>query len=114
MIPRCDTCSHSFLPPRKWCPKCGADTVQLVQTTGKGVLYSFSTIERPSRGSDEPAYTIGLADLDDLSPGSRFYGRVFGVEASELRIGAAIRVEVREITGAKRLPVIVFDRPGVL
>lgn len=98
-VPECRSCGHRFLPPRRWCPACGAAALGWRPARGAtGSLYSFTVIERPpSPDVDDVPYVLGLAELDLLSAGSRLYARVVDVQPEQMRAGMPIRVETRTV-----------------
>lgn len=109
-LPSCTSCSHRFLPPRLYCPACGSETLGWYDSDGAGELYAFSVVEKaPNRHhSAAVPYAIGLATLDDLPAGSRFYARIAGVDPAQLHSGMRMRVQIRELApGQGPLPVLV-------
>lgn len=109
-LPECAECAHRFLPPRLYCPSCGGDRIGWARSAGAGTLYSYSVVEKapgPAFAGDAP-YVIAVAELDDLSPGSRFYARLVDVDVASLRTGQRVAVVSRVLSeGAQPLPVLV-------
>jgi len=43
----CSKCGEKYFPPRQVCPGCGADITQPCTFSGKGEVYTFTTIYEP-------------------------------------------------------------------
>ena len=63
-VQRCAACSHTYFPPRPFCPKCAHREVQWVKASGKGKLYSYVIHHRPMPGYTPP-YSIAVVELDE-------------------------------------------------
>src|SRR6185503_3786591 len=49
-LQRCLSCSHTYFPPRPFCPKCAHREVTWFKASGKGKLYSYVIHHRPMPG----------------------------------------------------------------
>lgn len=108
VVAQCERCRQRFLPPRMFCPACGSESMAWVDSDGRGALYAFSVVAKapsPAYAQSVP-YVIALATLDDLSAGSRFYGRLVDVDPERVRVGQRVEVVIREMEEARRLPVL--------
>lgn len=105
VVSECESCKHRFLPPRRWCPNCAAGNVRWFDSEGSGELYSFTEI--PSASPQTPSSVVGLATLDDLSEGSRFYGSVVDIAPAAVLVGMRVRVQIRPFADGGMLPVLV-------
>lgn len=62
----CPHCSVKIFPPRDVCPECGGEAKTTFAFSGKGAVYSFTTIYEAPSGYDESApYTVALVKLDE-------------------------------------------------
>jgi hypothetical protein len=62
----CPHCEFKIFPPRDICPDCGEDARDLFQFSGKGSVYSFTTISDAPTGFEESApYTIAIVELEE-------------------------------------------------
>ncbi|MEM4719972.1 MAG: Zn-ribbon domain-containing OB-fold protein [Candidatus Bilamarchaeaceae archaeon] len=86
----CETCGQHFFPSRSVCPKCRRKgKIKKVQYSGKGKIYSFTTIYSPPTGfEDQVPYTIAIIELDE---GARVLGQIVDTPENKLKIG--VRVE---------------------
>ena len=63
-LQRCDSCSHTYFPPRPFCPKCAARKVSVVKAAGKAKLHSYVIHHRPAPGFTPP-YAIAVVELEE-------------------------------------------------
>jgi len=63
---KCPACGHHIFPPRDVCPECTAEAKTLFQFSGKGEVYSFTTIQDAPAGFEEQApYVLAIIKLDE-------------------------------------------------
>lgn len=113
-VPTCRACAYRFLPPRLYCPSCGSEDLGWYDTEGHGEIYSYSVVARTmdKRFSGSVPYVVALAELEDLSPGSRLYARVVDVDPSAVAVGQPIRVVVKDFDGQGHVPVLqLLEKP---
>jgi len=62
----CPNCKMKSFPPREVCPQCGNDMNSGYAFSGKGEVYSFTTIYEAPTGFDETApYCVALVKLEE-------------------------------------------------
>jgi hypothetical protein len=62
----CPHCGFKIFPPRDVCPDCGKEAKEVYQFSGRGEVYSFTTIYEPPSGFEETApYTVALVKLEE-------------------------------------------------
>lgn len=62
----CPHCKAKIFPPRDVCPECGLEAKTAYQFSGKGKVYSYTTInEAPSGFQDMSPYAIALVKLEE-------------------------------------------------
>lgn len=60
----CPHCEVKIFPPRDVCPACGGEAKSAYAFSGKGEVYSYTTIYEAPAGYDESApYTVALVKL---------------------------------------------------
>ncbi len=60
----CPHCEVKIFPPRDVCPACGGEAKTAYAFSGKGEVYSYTTIYEAPTGYDESApYTVALVKL---------------------------------------------------
>ena len=62
----CENCKEKIFPPRDICPNCGSEAKTAFTFSGRGEVYSFTTIYEAPTGFDETApYTVALIKLEE-------------------------------------------------
>lgn len=62
----CPHCEEKIFPPRDICPSCGQEATQSYQFSGRGEVYSFTTVRNAPAGFEVNApYTVALIRLDE-------------------------------------------------
>ena len=62
----CPHCDAKVFPPRDVCPECGEEAKTLYSFSGRGEVYSYTTVYNPPAGYEEYApYTVALVKLDE-------------------------------------------------
>ncbi len=60
----CPHCQVKIFPPRDVCPDCGQEARTAYAFSGRGEVYSFTTVYTPPAGYEETApYTVALVRL---------------------------------------------------
>ena len=60
----CPHCAAKIFPPRDVCPSCGGEAKTMFAFSGRGEVYSYTTIYEAPAGYDEAApYTVALVKL---------------------------------------------------
>lgn len=103
LIQRCRSCQTPIFYPRAMCPSCMSMDLDWVESTGQGVVYSYTIARRPAHPSfaDDVPYVVALIDLDE---GVRMLSNIVGCDVNEVRCGKPVRV-VFEERADYRLPV---------
>ena len=64
-LQRCTECTHSYFPPRPFCPKCGSRDVEVYAASGKGFLYSYVINHRPRPDMGTEPHSIAVVELEE-------------------------------------------------
>ena len=98
VVQNCTSCSTLQYPPGPDCTKCGADTLEWKDTSGKGHILSFFVTYdgRYQRRIQDQPYNVAVVTLDEY-PGINFYANLEGVPVREVPIGAAVEVVFEEV-----------------
>ncbi len=103
-IQRCAACGRHVFMPRVLCPHCGSTALSWVAPSGRGTVYSTTTVRRkPAQGGD---YNVSIIALEE---GVQLMSRVDGLEPAAVKIGMLVRAEVK--TG-ERGGLLVFVPVG--
>jgi uncharacterized OB-fold protein len=62
----CPHCEAKLFPPRDICPDCGGEAKSLYKFSGRGEVYSHTTVHDAPAGFEENApYTVALVKLEE-------------------------------------------------
>jgi uncharacterized OB-fold protein len=62
----CENCDAKLFPPRDICPECGKEAKTLFQFSGKGQVYSYTTVyEAPEGYAEQAPYTLAMVKLEE-------------------------------------------------
>lgn len=62
----CDHCNAKLFPPRDICPECGEEAKTLFQFSGRGEVYSFTTVyDAPQGYAEQAPYTLAMVKLEE-------------------------------------------------
>ena len=102
----CPHCDAKIFPPRDVCPECGLDAKKVYQFSGRGEVYSYSTVYSPPKDYEEFApYTVALVRLEE---GPLVAAQLTDVEPSALRIGMPVEMVTRKVHSEGEEGVIVY------
>ncbi len=91
----CPHCEAKIFPPRDVCPECGGEAKTTFQFSGRGEVYSFTTIYNPPRGFEENVpYTVALVKLDE---GPIVTAQLTDVDAEQVEIGMPVEMVTRRL-----------------
>ena len=91
LLQQCKECACIQFPHRVVCTSCGSRNLSIVEASGRGVVYSYTVVERaPAPEFQESIpYIVGLVDLEE---GPRMMTNLI-CGAEEARIGMAVTVD---------------------
>lgn len=62
----CEHCDAKLFPPRDICPECGQEAKTLFQFSGKGEVYSYTTVyDAPEGYAEQAPYTLAMVKLSE-------------------------------------------------
>jgi uncharacterized protein len=62
----CGNCDAKLFPPRDICPECGEEAKTLFQFSGKGAVYSYTTVyDAPEGYAEQAPYTLAMVKLEE-------------------------------------------------
>jgi uncharacterized OB-fold protein len=104
LIGRCRPCAKAYYYPRPFCPTCWSEDVELVEASGRGAVYTYSTVFM----NDLPPFNERLpyvAAMVDLEEGVRISTNLVDCEPKDLRVGMAVEVTFQPISPEVSIPV---------
>jgi len=91
----CPHCNAKLFPPRDVCPECGQEARTPYQFSGRGEVYSYTTIYDPPAGYEENApYTVALVKLDE---GPIVTAQLTDLGDEPVKIGAPVEMVTRKL-----------------
>jgi uncharacterized protein len=108
MIAKCGGCGKVHYYPRPMCPHCWSENVALTPASGKGTLYTWSTVFM----NDLPPFKEMLpyvAAQVDLEEGVRVTTNIIDCDPNDLAIGMTVSLAFRDLND--EISVAVF-RPS--
>ncbi len=106
LIRHCLTCGEYSHYPRTFCPSCWSEDVEWFEASGRGTLYTWSTVfinDLPPFNERLP-YIAAVVDLDE---GPRVMTNMVDCDGSQLSIGMTVRAAYRAISDDVTVPVFV-------
>ena len=103
-VQQCSACQHVQYPPKALCTGCGSmDDLTQVDSTGEGVVDTFSVIHRAPRADVEVPYTIARVRLAE---GPIVLSRLEPAEPGEngWTIGDAVTLDWVDLPDGRALP----------
>jgi len=91
----CPHCDAKIFPPRDVCPECKSEAKTPYAFSGRGEVYSYTTIYEAPSGYDANApYTVALVKLNE---GPMITAQLTDVDAAEVQIGMPVEMVTRKM-----------------
>ena len=99
----CNSCDHTYFPPRPFCPSCGARDVKVTKASGKGKLYSYIINHLPAPGF-KPPFAVIVVELDE---GPRLMSNIVDCEQTPeaLKLDMPLEVKFEKMNDDITLPL---------
>lgn len=97
MLGKCNGCGKLHYYPRPMCPHCWSEDVAMTPASGRGVLYTYSTVYV----NDLPPFKARLpyvAASVDLEEGLRVSTNMVDCAPEDLKVGMAVTVKFEAIS----------------
>ena len=91
----CPHCDEKIFPPRDVCPNCAQEAKTPYVFSGKGEVYSYTTIYDPPEGYEGNApYTVALIKLEE---GPLITAQLTDVDNGKVEIGVPVEMVTRKL-----------------
>jgi hypothetical protein len=91
----CPHCDAKIFPPRDVCPECGGEAKTLFNFSGRGEVYSYTTIYEPPQGyEDQAPYTVALVKLEE---GPMVTAQLTDLDKGKVEIGTPVEMVTRRL-----------------
>jgi uncharacterized OB-fold protein len=102
----CDNCGVKLFPPRDVCLECEAPAKELYTFTGRGEIYSYTTIYDAPAGFEQYApYTIALVKLEE---GPLVTAQLTDMDSGDVQIGLPVEMVTRKLRSDGAEGMIVY------
>ncbi len=89
VVQRCEDCGTYVFIPQPCCGECLSEKLEWVESSGRGTLYSYTTVHRPQQPSFRVPYTVVVVELEE---GWYMLSNLIGVEPGDVEIGSPLEV----------------------
>ena len=91
----CPHCEAKLFPPRDVCPECGQEAKTLYNFSGRGEVYSYTTVyDAPAGFEDYAPYTVALIKLEE---GPLVTAQLTDLEGQAVEIGTPVEMVTRKL-----------------
>ena len=91
----CPHCEAKLFPPRDVCPECGQEARTLYSFSGRGEVYSYTTVyQAPAGYEDNAPYTVALVKLEE---GPVVTAQLTDLDERGIEIGTPVEMVTRRI-----------------
>ncbi len=91
----CPHCNAKLFPPRDVCPECGQEARTPYQFSGRGEVYSYTTIYDPPAGYETTApYTVAIIRLEE---GPMVTAQLTDLDEKPVQIGMPVEMVTRRL-----------------
>ena len=102
----CPHCDAKIFPPRDVCLECGGDAKMPYAFSGRGEVYSFTTVHNPPAGFEGMApYTVALVKLEE---GPLVAAQLTDVDNHAVSIGQPVEMVTRKLREDGPRGVLVY------
>jgi len=110
----CPHCQVKIFPPRDICPDCGREARETFQFSGRGEVYSYTTVYEPPAGFEDNApYMVALVKLEE---GPLVTAQLTDLGDAAPDIGMPVEMVTRKLRSDGERGVLVYGykfRPSV-
>ena len=101
LLQTCEGCERRIFYPRQHCPSCGGALTKWQEASGRGVVYSTTTVTRSAEQGG--AYNVSIIELEE---GPRLMSCVVGATSTDISIGARVTARIARDVDE---PLLVFE-----
>jgi uncharacterized OB-fold protein len=89
LIQRCASCGQLRHPPAPMCPACRSFDWDTVQSSGRGIVYSYIVNHHPKHEAFEYPLPVAVVELEE---GTRLIADLVDVDPAEIKIEMPVEV----------------------
>ena len=103
MLQHCTACERWSFPVRERCPNCFAAKLEWRHASGRGSLYTFTSMHQVMNPGFASVTPYNIAQVD-LAEGVRMTSNVVGIGNDALRIGMPLQVVFEDVGENVHIP----------
>jgi uncharacterized protein len=111
VVERCPQCGADTFPPRGMCRSCRGRSMNLVEVTGPGRVYSLTVNHQRWLPDLDVPYALVLVEFEE-HPGVRVVGRLRGCAPERAAIGMVVDVGFEPGPGGFAIPSFIAGSDG--
>jgi len=102
----CPHCAYKIFPPRDICPDCGEDARDIYQFSGRGEVYSHTTVYQAPAGHTENApYPVAIVRLEE---GPLVTAQLTDLGDEPVEIGTPVEMVTRKLGADGERGMLVY------
>jgi uncharacterized OB-fold protein len=102
----CPHCDSKIFPPRDICPDCGEDAKTTYQFSGRGEIYSFTTVYQAPAGHEENSpYPVAIVRLEE---GPLVTAQLTDIGEDSVEIGTQVEMVTRKLQTQGERGMLVY------
>ena len=103
VVQRCTDCGETRLPPSPVCAKCRSENAEWQEVSGRGEVYTYTTVHRPI-APDQPLPTLIAVIALEGSGGKRILSNLVEVDPEKVEIGMPVEVVWEDMSADLAIP----------
>ena len=102
----CPHCSSKIFPPRDICPDCGDEAKDSYQFSGRGKVFSYTTVFNAPAGHEEQApYTVAMVQLEE---GPLVTAQLTDIDENEPEVGMPVEMVTRKLSSEGDQGILIY------
>lgn len=102
----CPHCDVKIFPPRDICPDCGEEAKTQYQFSGRGEVFSYTTVHDAPAGHEQNApYTVALVKLEE---GPMLTAQLTDLDEKPVEIGLPVEMVTRRLREDGERGILVY------
>jgi len=106
-VQRCAACGSYEFIPQAVCTRCQAGKLEWVESSGRGSVYSHTTVYRPPRPEFDAPYVVAIVELEE---GWHMLTNLVDCTPEEVATGLPVEVDFRAVSDEITLPCFRLRR----
>jgi len=103
-VQRCRSCATYVFIPQPCCTHCQSTALAWVETSGRGVVYSYTVVHRAPRPQFSAPYIVAIVAMEE---GWHMLSNVVDCAPQDMAIGLAVTVRFKRMNDEITLPYFV-------